>query len=162
MTKHLVLVDYESVPGIDLSLLHAGYRTIVFLGAGRNLQEAAKNTDVAQRSARMEFHQIDGPGKSALDFHIAFYLGRTFEAASGIECIVVSRDQEFDQLLLHLNGRGQRCRRIEDLAELSSPPPGISIRRLVCSECQHAFDTEDDIRDDEAWMCGGCLAQYLR
>jgi hypothetical protein len=162
LTKHLVLVDYDGVPGIDLSLLDASYRAIVFVGDGRNPPATAGIQDAAHRFARIVFHSIADPGKNSLDFHIAFYLGRTFEAAPETICIVVSRDREFDPLLLHLNSRGQRCRRVESFAELTSPPPGVSINRLVCSECQQSYETGDGLRDEEAWMCGGCLAQYLR
>jgi hypothetical protein len=125
LTKHLVLVDYEGVPGIDLALLHDSYRAIVFVGGNQDPPEAAKHGDAVHRFARIDFHRIADPGKSALDFHIAFYLGRTFEASPETLCIVVSRDKEFDPLLLHLNGRGQRCRRVESFAELTSPPPGL-------------------------------------
>ncbi|WP_370868178.1 PIN domain-containing protein [Sulfuriferula sp.] len=42
--------------------------------------------------------KIEGTGKNALDFHIAFQLGRTIETAPQTECFVLSKDKGFDPL----------------------------------------------------------------
>ena len=117
MAKHLLLVDYENVPRIDLSVLDDSYAAIVFVGAGQNPPRASKNRATAHRFKRVDFQRISGSGKNALDFHIAFHLGRTFETSRDTVCIVVSRDKGFDPLLLHLNNNGLQCRRIESFAQ---------------------------------------------
>src|SRR6267154_690472 len=114
MAKHLLLVDYENVPRIDLSLLDASYAAIVFVGAGQNRPKASEHPTTAHRFRRVGFHKIAGSGKNALDFHIAFHLGRTFETSRDTVCIVVSRDKGFDPLLRYLNNNGFQCRRMED------------------------------------------------
>jgi hypothetical protein len=120
LKKHLLLVDYENVPRIDLTLLDDSFQAIVFVGAGQNPPRAARNKDTAHRFRRVEFEKIAGVGKNALDFHIAFQLGRMFETSRETVCIVVSRDKGFDPLLLHLNNSGLHCRRVESFAELGS------------------------------------------
>ena len=128
MTKHLLLVDYENVHKIDLSILDDSYRAIIFVGASQNPPKAATKKATAHRFSRVDFQKIAGSGKNALDFHIAFHLGRMFETAPETVCIVVSRDKGYDPLLLHLNEGGLRCRRIESFDELvrralEVPPP---------------------------------------
>ena len=143
LAKNLLLVDYENIPRIDLSLLDDTYRAIVFVGACQNPPRVATNKDTAYRFRRVDFQKIAGSGKNALDFHIAFYLGRIFETSPETICIVVSRDKGFDPLLLHVNSNGLRCHRIESFAELAST--AVSDTRfggsqvdpdlVVCSRC---------------------------
>ncbi|MBW8365387.1 MAG: hypothetical protein K0M39_12625 [Rhizobium sp.] len=79
----------------------------------------SKNKATAHRFSRVDFHKIEGSGKNALDFHIAFQLGRTIETAPETECFVLSRDTGFDPLLSHLNKNGLKCSRITSLDKLT-------------------------------------------
>jgi hypothetical protein len=150
MTKHLLLVDYENVHRIDLSVLDESYRAIIFVGAGQNPPRAARHKDTAHRFSRVDFQQVAGSGKNALDFHIAFHLGRTFETAADTVCIVVSKDKGYDPLLLHLNNNGLRCRRVESFAELvpaAEPAPNVATdvvdgELVVCKRCGQARTIE--------------------
>lgn len=76
MTQRLLLVDLENVHKIDLSLLDETYRAIVYVGAKQNPPKAASKKSKAHRFQRVDFQKIEGAGKNALDFHIAFELGR--------------------------------------------------------------------------------------
>ncbi len=60
---------------------------------------------------------IEGQGKNALDFHIAFYLGEHLANEPGIEGIILSKDKGFDPLVKHLQGRKLNVRRANSLAE---------------------------------------------
>jgi hypothetical protein len=103
MSNKLVLVDYENVQRIDLSILDESYRAVVFVGANQQPPKAARRPATAHRFNRVDFLKVEGNGRNALDFHIAFHLGRTFEKAPQTECFVLSRDKGYDPLLLHLN-----------------------------------------------------------
>jgi hypothetical protein len=148
--KHLLLVDYENVPRINLEILDDSYRAIVFVGAGQKPPRALRNKDIDHRLRRVEFQKIAGVGKNALDFHIAFQLGRMFETSRGTVCIVVSRDKGFDPLLLHLNSNGLHCRRVDSFVELGSAPVSdakVDVARvdpdiLVCGRCGKAVTVE--------------------
>lgn len=150
MTKHLLLVDYENVHKVDLSVLDDTYRAIIFVGATQNPPKAAKHKATAHRFERVDFHKIAGSGKNALDLHIAFHLGRTFETAADTVCIVLSRDKGYDPLLVHLNESGLRCRRVESLEELVPKPAAttkdavalIDPELVVCSRCMKASTIE--------------------
>lgn len=137
MNQKLVLVDYENIQKIDLSVLDDTYRAIIYVGAMQNPPKASKNKVTAHRFSRVDFHKIEGSGKNALDFHIAFQLGRTIETAPHVECFILSKDKGFDPLLSYLNKNGLKCRRIVSIEELvyqhvvQAPAP----EETICSRC---------------------------
>lgn len=139
MSKKLVLVDYENVQRIDLSMLDDSYRAIVFVGANQQPPKAARHPATAHRFSRVDFLKVEGDGRNALDFHVAFQLGRTFETAPQTECFVLSRDKGYDPLLLHLNKNGVKCRRTEALEELlprvEEAVPVAVEPAVVCKRC---------------------------
>jgi len=91
VSQKLILVDFENIQNIDLSLLDNSYRAIIFVGAQQNPPKASRKKATAHRFARVDFLKIEGSGKNALDFHIAFHLGRTIEQAPHTECFVLSK-----------------------------------------------------------------------
>ncbi|CAN7258080.1 PIN domain-containing protein [Variovorax sp. LjRoot130] len=127
MAGTLILVDYENVQKFDISRLDDSYRGVIFVGANQHPPRAAKDKATAHRFCRVDFHPIEGSGRNALDFHIAFHLGRTFETAKDTVCIVLSKDKGYDPLLLHLNKNGMDCRRVSSLDELLAPSEPASI-----------------------------------
>lgn len=138
MASRLILVDYENVHRIDLSLLDQSYRAIVFVGAKQEPPKAARRPTTAHRFQRVDFQKVDGSGRNALDFYIAFHLGRTLETAPQTECFVLSRDKGFDPLLVHVNKSGVKCRRIEAIEELmpgTERPESVTEERIVCRHC---------------------------
>lgn len=144
MTRKLVLVDYENRQRSDLSLLDETYRAIVFVGARQERPKAARKPATAHRFQRVDFQKVDGTGRNALDFYIAFHLGRTLETAPDTECYVLSGDKGFDPLLVHANRSGLKCRRIEAISELvpvvEEPTPeaheaAVMDGPVVCRHC---------------------------
>ena len=149
MTSSLLLVDFENVHKVDLSRLDESYRAIIYVGANQNPPKASKKPATAHRFSRVDFQKIEGTGKNALDFHIAFQLGRTIETAPETLCIVLSKDKGFDPLLNHLNKNGLQCRRIDSLDELVpvaipvlQDDPLPVIKMIACKRCQKASTIE--------------------
>lgn len=149
MNKNLLLVDLENVHKVDLSRLDDTYRAIIYVGANQNPPKASRKKETAHRFSRVDFQKIEGTGKNALDFHIAFQLGRTIETAPDTLCIVLSNDKGFDPLLNHLNKNGLQCRRINSLDELMPvvipdiPFKAIpAIELIVCKRCHKASTIE--------------------
>ncbi|MEL4177789.1 PIN domain-containing protein [Roseateles sp. PN1] len=138
MTKKLLLIDLENKQKVDLSPLDESFKAIIFVGANQNPPKAARKPETAHRFSRVDFLKISGAGKNALDFHIAFELGRTFETAPQTECFVLSSDKGFDPLLSHLNSNGMTCRRIESIAELVPVDvvPVVDPNLVVCRHCK--------------------------
>lgn len=144
MSQTLLLVDFENVHKVDISLLDESYRAIIFVGANQNPPKAAKNKATAHRFTRVDFLKVEGTGRNALDFYIAFQLGRTFETAPDTECIVLSKDKGYDPLLVHLNKNGLKCRRVNSLEELLPVPTVLIVDpdQIVCRRCKKASTIE--------------------
>ncbi|WP_366144243.1 PIN domain-containing protein [Candidatus Accumulibacter sp. ACC012] len=144
MTRKLILVDYENITKIDLSGLDDSYRAIVFVGFKQKPPKALKMTDTPHSFDRVKLQRIEGSGKNALDFHIAFQLGRTMETEPQTECFVLSKDKGFDPLLSHLNKSGLKCNRITCMTELipsSDVLPPMS-EKVLCIRCVKASTIE--------------------
>lgn len=145
MTQRLILVDYENIGKIDLSLLDASYRAIIFVGAKQNTPKASRKPSTAHRFSRVDFQKIEGVGKNALDFHIAFQLGRTFETAPETQCIVLSKDKGFDPLLAYLDKNGLACQRIAALEDLLPAELPVTVQQTLenaCKRCGRASCVE--------------------
>jgi hypothetical protein len=62
--------------------------------------------------------KIGGNGSNALDFHIAFYIGRLAERDPNAYFHIVSKDSGFDPLIKHLKERKIFAQREKELAEI--------------------------------------------
>jgi hypothetical protein len=118
VSKRLLLVDYENVQQVDFGRLDEGFQVMVFVGASQKSVPIDVVACTQKLGNRVEWHRVDGNGNNALDFYIAFQLGRVIETMSDLHCIVLSKDKGFDPLLRHLNKCGLKCRRINSLLEL--------------------------------------------
>jgi len=56
-----------------------------------------------QLGKSLEWLKVSGQGKNALDFHIAFYLGKYVEANKYGHYVIVSKDTGYDALIEHIN-----------------------------------------------------------
>ncbi len=130
----LLLVDYENVPQVELSSLDDDFRVIIFVGASQKNVPIELVTSAQKLGSRIEWRKVSGDGRNALDFFIAWQMGRVFEKSPRPDCVVLSKDKGFDPLLKYLNANGMRCRRINNLRELDSqaaPVEDANIQRVV-------------------------------
>ena len=120
MTTNYVLVDYENVNAGNLNLLAGGshkLEVLIFLGP---LQTKIP-VDLAIQISGLRtasYVKVSGRGKNALDFHIAYYVGRLSERNPEAFFHVVSQDKGFDPLIEHLRGNGRKCYRVNDVSDL--------------------------------------------
>ncbi len=120
--KRRLLVDFENVQALSLAKLPEDLDVAIFVGSSQKSIPIELVRDAQKLGKRIEWIKVDGNGSNALDFHIAYYMGRWLVHSPKLECIVLSRDRGFDPLLAHLTGNGHQCRRIESLAELKAAP----------------------------------------
>lgn len=81
-----------------------------------------------QLAAQTEFVLIEGSGRNALDFHIAYYLGQYIAADPKAAFRVIAKDTGYDVLIQHLQKQGIDCLRhpgLEDALHASSPTPAL-------------------------------------
>lgn len=120
MGTSVLLVDYENVQTLDLSIIQAQELQIkIFVGQSQSklpleLVQAAQPFGDA-----IEWIKIEGKGNNSLDFHIAFYLGQLSQVNSKLSFTVLSKDKGYDPLIRYLCNRKIACRRIECLKVLS-------------------------------------------
>jgi hypothetical protein len=116
VSKPYVLIDFENVQPKTLDRLQPGaVRIKVFLGQHQNRLMLELVQALQPFGADAEYIAIQGSGPDAVDFHIAFYIGRLAAADPGAEFTIVSRDKGFDPLVRHLVGLGIPCQRIPDI-----------------------------------------------
>ena len=116
MSKPYVLIDFENVQPKTLDRLQPGsVRIKVFLGQHQNRLMLELVQALQPFGADAEYIAIQGSGPDAVDFHIAFYIGRLAAADPGAAFTIISRDKGFDPLVRHLMGLGIRCQRLPDI-----------------------------------------------
>lgn len=74
---------------------------------------------------KASYVRLTSTGPSALDFHIACYLGRILAQEPSARCTVISKDKGFDALIAFLKGEGhavERSASIDAMPELSGIP----------------------------------------
>ncbi len=119
MKTRFVLVDFENVQPKKVPALDPGqYQVKVFVGANQTKIPFEMAHALQAFGASAEYIQISGNGRNALDFHIAFYIGRLAADHPGASFHVVSKDTGFDPLIRHVNAQGIACRRTKALADV--------------------------------------------
>jgi len=117
VSEEALLVDYENVGRVDLRAIPADVRVCVFFGASQRTVPTAFLKSALQLRERFVPVDIEGRGKNALDFHIAFYLGEYLTLAPQTRCVILSNDKGFDPLVQHLRGRKFSVQRVSTLEE---------------------------------------------
>lgn len=129
MSHRYLLVDFENVPKVDLAALPDDVTVPFFFGASQKSVSKDFLKTALKLGPRFVPVDIEGQGKNALDFHIAFYLGEYLAKFADADCVILSRDKGFDPLVKHLVGRGFRVRRVAAIGEAfgtthTRPEPG--------------------------------------
>ena len=114
----MLLVDFENVQQVDLTRLDDNYHVVIFVGSGQKSVPVDLVTSAQKLGGRLEWQRVEGNGRNALDFYIAFQLGRLIEKSPSLHCIVLSKDKGFDPLIQYLNKNGMKCKRVNSLLEL--------------------------------------------
>ncbi|HUL47836.1 MAG TPA: PIN domain-containing protein [Steroidobacteraceae bacterium] len=130
MAESVLLVDYENIGKIDLAAIPDGVRVPFFFGASQRTVPTDFLKAALKLGERFVPIDIEGQGKNALDFHIAFYLGEYLARAPDTSCVILSKDKGFDPLVRHLTRRGFAVRRANSMAEAlgSRGPPAAAPR----------------------------------
>ena len=122
MKTNYILIDYENVQPKNLAMILDGgseldFQVLVFLGANQQSKVPYELVEPMQRLGdKAEYVTISGSGKNALDFHIAYYLGKLAERDANGYFHVISKDTGFDQLIKHLTSKKLHAARHADIA----------------------------------------------
>jgi hypothetical protein len=129
LKTNFVLVDFENVQPENVELLRGlSFKIKVFVGANQAKIPFELARTLHAFGPDAEYVQIAGGGKNALDFHIAYYIGRLAAENPDASFYVISKDTGFDPLIKYLAAKGVSCQRsiaIPDIfgSKLSSSEP---------------------------------------
>jgi hypothetical protein len=119
--KTILFIDFEN-RAVDLKSIPEEVFVPMFFGALQKSVPKDLLKAAVKLGERLKLVDIEGQGKNALDFHIAFYLGEYLVATPTAACIILSGDTGFDPLVKHLCGRGFSVRRAGSINEAFPVP----------------------------------------
>ncbi|MBT3273987.1 MAG: hypothetical protein HN368_12595 [Spirochaetales bacterium] len=116
--KKYIYVDFENVPRID-PMQAEDVKLFLFIGESQKRLSTDTVKAIQPLGKSVEWVQISGSGKNALDFHIAYYLALN-EKQGNVEHFVVSKDTGYDPLIEHAKSRGQKAKRVISINDVFS------------------------------------------
>jgi hypothetical protein len=124
-----IFVDYENINDVDPAII--GDRTVhvtFLLGAKKTRFDVTVVEKLVRHAATVELIRLTSPGRNALDFALAYYLGRAVLSDPRGCFHIVSKDKGYDPLIEHLRSRHIFARRHENFTTLRS---GSAVRSSV-------------------------------
>jgi len=119
LKNNVVLVDFENIQPRNISLLSgASFKIKVFVGTNQAKVPLEMARALQMFGPNAEYIQISGSGRNALDFHIAYYLGRLAAEEPDAQLHVISKDKGFDPLIKYLNAQKIACHRWTSIADI--------------------------------------------
>lgn len=119
MKTNYVLIDLENVQPEHLELLDQEWiKVLVFVGKNQTKLPIEMVKGIQRLGVRAQYVEMSGTGHNALDFHIAFYIGRLSAVDNDTFFHIVSNDSGFDPLIAHLKQEhilSDRVGKIEDI-----------------------------------------------
>jgi len=115
-----VFVDFENVHQVDLTLI--GAKSVSFtlmVGPKQTKLDSDLVEKLTAHSASVQLVKLKSSGKNALDFALAYYLGRAALADPTGYFHIVSKDGGFDPLIEHLRSRHIHVYRHASCADLT-------------------------------------------
>ena len=136
-----VFVDFENVHQVDLSLIGAkGVSFTLMVGAKQTKLDADLVEKLMAHSLSVQLVKLKSSGRNALDFALAYYLGRAVLSDPTAYFHLISKDGGFDPLIEHLRDRHIHVRRHVSCADLTftwpgkTPPVGESVVKTAAKK----------------------------
>src|SRR5687768_7539060 len=119
MRTNFVLIDSENVkPEYIERLKHEHFRVYIFVGPHLKWLDFSVANAMQTLGSNGSYVQISSKGLSALDFHIAYYIGKLSAADPSAYFHIISKDKGFDPLIKHLKDQKIFCSRWESVLEI--------------------------------------------
>lgn len=121
---HHVFVDFENVHQIDLAVI--GSKAVSFtllVGPRQTKLDAALVEKLFEHAVSVQLARLTSIGRNALDFAVAYYLGRAVANDPTGYFHIVSGDTGFDPLIAYLRGKHVDVSRHDSFATLPFAGP---------------------------------------
>ena len=116
-----IFVDFENVHEVDLSIV--GQKSVSFtllLGPKQTKLDAALVEKLLQHAGSVHLVRLGTAGRNALDFTLAYYVGRAAVLDPSGFFHIISRDTGYDPLIVHLRSQHIRAHRHPDFTSLQN------------------------------------------
>lgn len=133
MTVTHILVDFENTQpsAQDIALLRdVDQRLWIFRGPSQKKYDAEFAEALLPLSERVRVIKCEKSGRNALDMHIAFQIGRLLGERTAppskppdVSFVVVSRDTDYEPLLLYVRAQGYQATRVTSIGEALGAAP---------------------------------------
>jgi len=120
MRTNYVLIDRENGQPDNLALVSGvPWKVKVFLGANQTkVSVSMARAFQALGADAVEYVTVEGSGRNALDFHIAYYIGRLAAQDPTAFFHIISKDTGFDPLIRHLKAKKVFCQRSSSVVDV--------------------------------------------
>lgn len=98
----------------------SAYKIKVFVGSKQSRLSLDLASSLQPLGTAVEYVQIEGSGRNALDLHIAYYIGRLAVQEPGCVFHIVSKDTDYDPLIDHLRRQRIACHRWPSVTEIQN------------------------------------------
>lgn len=117
--KNYIFVDFENIHDVDLSLIAEKPVEVFFvLGQRHKNLPVSLVENLLELRSQVRLIKMESEGKNALDFVLAYHIGRQAVADPTGYFHILSRDKGFDALIQHLQANKILAGRHEELAKI--------------------------------------------
>lgn len=122
MRTNYILVDFENVQPASLMALvsEPSFKALVFVGASQTKIPFEFAASMQALGDNASYVKISGNGSNALDFHVAYYIGRLAAGDPTAYFHIISRDTGFDPPITHLKAQKILAARSKDILEIGA------------------------------------------
>lgn len=133
-----VFVDYENVQEIDLDLI-AGRSVEVFILVGHSRKTVPTELVCHASQGQVRWIASQGASKNALDLVLAFRIGQEALKDPAGYFHILSKDKDYDALILHLQSLGIHAGRSGEFAEIPrlSALSNLSLQERIDRSVEH-------------------------
>ena len=116
MYRKIIFVDLENVQKIDNNIISNHTKIFIMVGKGQEKLAIDLLKEMFNKVDAMELIKVNGVGQNALDFFIAFYLGKCYDEFENSEIVICTKDGGYEPLKNHLLDKNINIIRISDNA----------------------------------------------
>ncbi|MFZ1569011.1 MAG: PIN domain-containing protein [Thiolinea sp.] len=117
--SHHVFVDFENVRNLNLDLLKdKPVNLLILLGAKQHNLPICLVKQLMEFKEQTQLIEVNVSGKNALDFVLAYYVGKLACQNPKNSFYIVSKDKGYDALVGHLKNNKIKAHRYDDLNQI--------------------------------------------
>ncbi|MBN1412127.1 MAG: hypothetical protein JW969_14885 [Spirochaetales bacterium] len=134
MINHIGFIDFENITKIDLEKINGKTKLIIVVGSKQTRKAAVYSHEAIDRASSVELIKVKGQGANALDFYIAYYLGKLINQSINVKYSIFSNDKGYDPLVEHLSEEGINIKRVSMESKSKTTKGKTAVRKTTESK----------------------------